>query len=69
MINLNEAITKIRKAGINNVRYVPIAGSNINGDYQIEIFENNTWNIIISNIPRTTAEDLVTQATNKVLLG
>ena len=37
MININEAIQKIKKAGPKNVRVVPAPGAAYNGEHRIEI--------------------------------
>jgi hypothetical protein len=69
-ISLNEAVIKMRKAGATNVRAVPMAGQNVHtGNYQIEIMEGAGWTSIVSGIPKTTADSLIAQATNRVLLG
>ena len=69
-ININEAVTQIKKVGSHNVRILPMPGQDINtGTHQIEIYEQNTWKVLLSGVPRTTAEDLVKQATNRMILG
>jgi len=69
-INLNETIQKIKKAGVNNVRAVPMAGQNVNtGQYMIEIKEGNAWVPIVEGIPRVTADNIIQQATNRVICG
>lgn len=69
MINLNEVLDKIRKAGSTKVRIGPMPGQSISGDkYMIEILEAN-WTPIIENIPKATAEDLVSKTLNKVICG
>jgi len=69
MINLNEAIQRIKKAGSTNVRAVPMPGKNVNEDHQIEIKEGNTWLPIVDGIPRSAAMDIINQATNRTILG
>lgn len=70
MINLSEAIQKIKKAGASNARSVPMAGQNVNtGLYQIELMSEGTWTAIVSGIPKITAEQIIQQATNRVLLS
>lgn len=70
MININEALLRIKQAGATNVRAVPADGQNIHtGLYQIEIREAGNWIAIATGMPRSTAEDLIRQATNKVILG
>jgi hypothetical protein len=69
-VNVNEAIQKIKSAGATNVRVVPMSGQNINtGDYQIDLQSNGQWSTIVTGIKKSMAEDLVNQATNRVILG
>ncbi len=69
-VNLNEALVRIKKAGPNKTRAVPMPNQNVNtGLYQIEINENNSWRQIAVSIPQKTALDLIKQATNRTLLG
>ena len=69
-MNLNDAVQKIKKAGTAKVRIIPMSGSNINtGDYQIEVLEESSWHPILSGIKKQMAEDLVAQATNRVICG
>jgi hypothetical protein len=69
-VNVNEAIEKIKKAGVANVRTVPMPGQNVNaGDYQIEINESGAWIPVATGISKKIAEDIVSQATNRVILG
>lgn len=67
--NLNETIQKIKQAGPSSVRIVPMDGQPITGQYQIEISPQGSWVAIISGLTKQMAEDIVQQATNKVLLG
>lgn len=69
MINLSEAVAKIKKVGSTNARAVPMPGKTIQQDHQIEIKENNNWTPILTGITKKMAEDLISQATNKVILG
>lgn len=69
MINLNETIQRIRAVGAHNARSVPMAGESIDGQHQIEIKEDSGWQPIVSGITKRTAEDIISQATNKVILG
>ncbi len=69
-VNLNEAIASIKRAGVANVRSVPMPGQNYNvGMYQIEIKNGNDWAPIVEGIPRATAENIIAQATNRVICG
>lgn len=72
LINVNEAVQKIKACGNKNVRLVPMPGQSINdGDYQIETLNESTkqWAPIISGIKKKMGEDLISQAINKVILG
>ena len=70
MIDLNEAIQKIKVAGPNKVRIIPVPGTSITGStFQIEANNHGTWEILVTNIPKAMAESLVSQASNKGLLG
>jgi nitrate reductase beta subunit len=70
MLNVNEAIQKIKSIGASNVRIVPMAGQPINsGDHQIEIKSGANWEPIVSGVKKKMAEDIVNQAINKVILG
>lgn len=69
-VNVNEAIQQIRKAGIQFVRSVPMPGQNVNtGDYQIEIKKDDSWTPVATGITKKIAEDIISQATNRVILG
>lgn len=67
--NINEAIQKIKAVGPNSVRIVPMQGQPVDGDHQVEIHENGSWTPVVIGIKRPMAEDIVRQATNRVLLG
>ena len=70
MINLNEAIVKLKKAGSKNVRIVPMKGQPIAGGmHKIEIQEGGDWSCVVESLPKSAAEAIVTQATNRVILG
>jgi hypothetical protein len=70
MININEAIQQIKTAGASKVRVVPMPGANVlSGDYQIEILGSGGWAAIVTGIKKSMAEDIVSQATNRVILG
>jgi len=69
-VNINEAIQKIKRAGAANVRTVPMDGQSVNdGNYQIDIRNNGGWDTILVGVKKQMAEDIIRQATNKVLLG
>lgn len=67
--NINEAIQKIKAVGPNSVRIMPMAGQPIDGDHQVEINATGSWVPVVTGIKRSMAEDIVRQATNRVLLG
>jgi hypothetical protein len=70
MVNLNEAITSIRRVGVTNVRVLPMAGENaLEGKFQIEIKDTGDWQTIVSGVSKSIAEGIVSQATNRVILG
>ena len=70
MINLTEAVQKIKAVGTTNVRVVPMSGQPmIGGMHQIEIKEAGSWIPIVSGIPKMAAEDVVRQASSRVLFG
>ena len=69
-INLNEAIQKIKTVGPANVRVIPMPGQNImTGNYQIEVQDGGNWSSFVVGIKKSMAEDFVSQATNRVILG
>ena len=70
MININEAIAKIKQVGSKNVRIVPMAGQTItHGLHKIEVQTGSVWVGIVENLPKSAAESIVNQAVNKVILG
>jgi len=69
-INLSEALAVMRKAGPNSIRAVPMVGQNVNtGLYKVEIRQGLSWQCILEGIPKSTAENLINQATSRVILG
>ena len=70
MLNINEAVQKIKKAGSTNVRVVPMDGqAALTGMHKIEIKDQGIWITIVEGIQKRMAEDMVTQAVNKVIFG
>lgn len=68
--NLNEAIQRIKQAGVNHTRILPVTGESALGDNQeIQVKESGEWRTVVTGIKRSMAEDLVRQATNRVILG
>lgn len=69
-INVNEAIQQIKRVGSTSARAVPMPGQSVTeGDYQIEINEGGSWRPIVTGIKKKIAEDIISQAVNKVILG
>ena len=70
MINLNEAVQKIKQVGGTNVRAVPMSGQSVQGgQFQIEVKEGGAWSPIVSGVSKKIAEDIINQAINRVILG
>lgn len=69
MTNINEAVAKIKKAGLHNVRSVPLDGQTFNGKYKIEVREGETWRSIAECPNRKMADDIINLATNRTILG
>lgn len=70
MMDLNDAIQKIKAAGANNVRAVPMPGQNVvSGKYQIEIKEGGSWGVVVNGATKALAEGIIHQATNRVICG
>ena len=70
IMNLQEAIQQVKKAGPTRVRCTPMPGQNVNtGNYCVAINEGGTWRTVIDGLPKSTAEDIIRQATSRVLLG
>lgn len=70
MLNVNEAIQRIKTIGASNVRIVPMDGQPINdGNHQIDIRNGTGWETIVTGVKKRMAEDIVNQAVNKVILG
>ena len=69
-IDLNEAIQHIKKAGENNVRCTPMPGQNVrSGLYAIEVCEGGLWVSVAEGMTKMTAENIIVQATNRVICG
>jgi len=69
-ININEAVQRIKQAGENSVRFVPMDGQNVHsGLYAIEVLDNGKWVTIAEGMTKTTASNIITQATNRVICG
>ena len=69
-VNVNEATQTIKEVGASNVRVVPCAGQNVlSGQYQIEVNRAGSWNVIATCPNKKIAEDIVSQAINRTILG
>lgn len=70
MLSLTEAMQQIKTAGAKNVRVVPMPNQPaITGMHMIEVKNGGGWVGIVSGLSKTAAEDIVRQATNRVILG
>lgn len=70
MINVSNATVAIKRAGANNVRVTPVPGHSVtDGDHQIEINDNGVWSVIVTGIKKPIAEQIVSQALNRVICG
>lgn len=69
MTNINETVTKIKIAGPSNVRHIPLDGETINGKYKIEIKEGGQWASIAECPNRKMAEEIISLAINRTILG
>lgn len=68
--NVNEAVQKIKKVGGSNARIVPMAGQSVLDGLQcVEIREDGAWHAVVSGVTKKMAEDIVNQATNRVIFG
>ncbi len=69
-VDINSATAVIKRAGARNVRVLPMVGQSITeGDYQIEVKENDSWHVVVTGIKKVLAEQLVQQALNRVICG
>lgn len=68
--SLNTVLQLIKEAGPTKTRVVPMEGQSVlNGRFRIQITDGTNWSDVLSDVPRSTAEDLVKQATNRIILG
>lgn len=69
-IDVSKASLAIKEAGANNVRVTPMPGQSITeGDHQIEIKKGESWSPVVSGIKKIIAEQIVSQALNRVICG
>lgn len=64
MATIKEAVDKIRQVGTNNTRITPVGNK-----CKIEVNIGGNWAALLSNLDRNVAEDIIRQATNRVILG
>jgi len=68
-VNINEAVQRIKKAGESNVRAVPMAGGVHSGLYSIEVHDGGGWVAITEGITLITANNIIRQATDRLICG
>ena len=69
-IDVSKVTQAIKTAGSTNVRVTPMPGQSIvEGDHQIEINENGSWSPIATGIKKMIAEQIISQALNRVICG
>jgi len=62
----NEIIDMIKAVGLSNTRIVETASKDM---VVIEVYKGNGWKAITKSMMKCVAEDLVKQASSKLLLG
>lgn len=68
--NINEAVQKIKQVGVSNTRVVPMPGQSVvDGLHQVEIREGSAWRAVVTGVTKPMAESIVSQASNRVILG
>ncbi len=65
MATVKEAVEKIRQVGVDNARITQLG----NGKAKIEVKTKAGWVSVLNNVSSGIAEDILRQATNKVILG
>jgi hypothetical protein len=65
MESLKEVISRIQHAGTDKVRTIPSGPTKV----FIEIFEDGKWTRVLKELDRSIAEDVIKQATSKLILG
>ena len=69
-INLDKAMHDMKSAGAKSIRAVPMPGQSVaTGLYQIEVKQEAGWAVLVEGMPKKTAEQMISQATNRVILG
>ena len=64
MSNLTEALNRIETVGKQNARIVEAKDGKVN----VEIFERDAWTVVLSNVQRVTAENILGKG-KSVILG
>lgn len=64
-MQLSEAVKRIKSAGTENTRITPASS----GKHNVEVKTPGGWVKVVSDVTRPMAEDIIRQATNKVILG
>lgn len=65
MPSIKEAVERIKSVGPQNARKVP----KTNGTVDIQILQGGTWVTVLESINAGSADDIIRQASNKVILG
>lgn len=65
MPTLKEAVQRIKQIGVENIRKVPTS----NGRVDIQAKQGNGWVTILENVQASAADDIIRQASNRVMLG
>ena len=69
MINIDEAVSAIKKVGTRNARIVSMStNKSQTGPQQLEIQENGIWKVIADNISYKTANNIISKATNRLIV-
>lgn len=69
-VSISEAVSAIKKAGAINTRISQMPGATIDGLHQIEIQSApGVWTPVVTGLKRQMAENLIKEATNRVILG
>ena len=62
---IKEVVERIKKVGVENVRKTPAQG----GMVQIQIKVGENWLTIMENVAPGSADDIIRQASSRVILG
>jgi|APFre7841882654_1041346.scaffolds.fasta_scaffold156373_2 hypothetical protein len=65
MATIREAVEKIKSVGVENTRITPTTP----GKCKIEIKQNNAWVTILEDVNIKSADDIIRQASSRLLLG